>query len=319
MGYRVVSTDAKTADVLADAGWGGHEVTVEILDAAREADLASGVAGATALVVDAGTQVTEPLLREANPGLVVRAGIGVDNIDIATARELEIPVANAPEYCLEEVATQSLSLLLSTWRQLRPYDEQVRAGGWARREQPIRRLSTATVGMVSFGKIAQRFADLLSGFDCELLAYDPYVDESVAAARDVDLVAFDQLCRESDVLSVHAPLTPETEGLVDGTAFSAMPDDGIVVNTGRGGVVDEEALAGALDAGDIGGAGLDVLSAEPPETLPTDHPNVVYTPHAGWYSEQAIQECAATIADAVVAFLDGETPQTLVDDSWMSG
>ena len=319
MSHRVVSTDAKTADVLADTDWRGHDVAVEILDADHEVDLAGAVDGATALVVDAGTQVTERVLREAAPGLVVRAGIGVDNIDIAAARELEIPVANVPEYCIEEVATQSLSLLLATWRQLRPYDEQVRAGGWERREQPIRRLSTTTVGMVSFGAIARRFADLLSGFGCELLAYDPYVDASVADAHDADLVEFDRLCRESDVLSVHAPLTPETEGLVDETALSAMPDDGIVVNTGRGGVIDETALAGALDAGDIGGAGLDVLASEPPETLPTDHPNVVYTPHAGWYSEEARRECGATVAEAIVAFLDGRTPPTLVDDSWVSG
>ncbi|WP_153952638.1 C-terminal binding protein [Halosegnis longus] len=319
MSHRVVSTDAKTADVLTTADWGGHEVTVEILDADQEVDLAGAVDGATALVVDAGTQVTERVLREAAPGLVVRAGIGVDNIDIAAARELSIPVANVPEYCIEEVATQSLSLLLSAWRQLRPYDEQVRAGGWERREQPIRRLSTATVGMVSFGKIAQRFADLLSGFGCELLAYDPYLDEAVADAHGVDLVEFDRLCRESDVLSVHAPLTPETEGLVDETVFSAMPDDGVVVNTGRGGVIDEEALAVALETGDIGGAGLDVLATEPPEAVPTDHPNVVYTPHTGWYSEQAIQECGTTVAEAAVAFLDGETPRTLVDESWISG
>ncbi|MDZ7746004.1 MAG: C-terminal binding protein [Halobacteriales archaeon] len=317
MSYRVVSTDAKTSDVLtAPELWDNREITVEVVETETESDLTSAATGATALVVDAGTEVTGRVLREAEPGLVARAGIGVDNIDLETASELEIPVTNTPEYCVEEVATQSLSLLLAAWRQLRPYDAQVRAGGWERREtKPIQRLSTTTVGLVSFGAIAQRFAGLLSSFDCELLAYDPYIDDSVAAAHEVELVEFEELCRESDVLSVHAPLTSETEGLVDAMAFERMPENGIVVNTGRGGVVDESALAAALDAGSIAGAGFDVLIAEPPSSLPTDHPNVVYTPHVGWYSEQAIHECAASVSDAILAFIDGETPATHVGDS----
>ncbi|MFB6118535.1 NAD(P)-dependent oxidoreductase [Halosegnis sp.] len=313
----MVSTDQKTREALAEAfAWEGVDAHVQVVSPETTEGVAAAAAGADALVVDADTHVTERLLRETSVRVVARAGIGVDNIDREAAADLGIPVVNVPDYCTEEVATHALALLLATWRGLRPADDAVRQGDWP--GPPVRtgRLSEATVGLISFGDIARRLVDLLSGFDVDVLAFDPYVDEGTLRTAGVESVRLPELCRRSDLVSVHAPLTEETRGLVSDEEFASMPRGAVVVNTGRGGVVDETALADALAAGEIAGAGLDVLAEEPPDRLPTDHPNVVYTPHVGWYSEQAVEACAAAVAADVRRVLAGEEPANPVTGDW---
>lgn len=320
MAHRVVSTDEKTAEVLPESfTWQGFDADVRVVDGGSEAALvtAASSAEADAVVVDAGTPVGERLFTETPVRVVARAGVGVDNVDLAAAREYGIPVVHDPEYCVEEVATHALSLLLATWRKLGPYDEAVRAGEWSHVPGvPTTRLSDATLGFVSFGTAAQRLTELVAGFDLELLAYDPYVDDREARERGVERVELESVLQRSDLLAVFAPLTRETRGLVDRTAFSQMKRSAVLVNVGRGGVVDSEALATALDQGQIAGAGLDVLPEEPPEVLPSGHPNVVYTPHVAWYSEEAIQECANTVATDVARVLTGGEPKYPVGSDW---
>ncbi|WP_255196108.1 C-terminal binding protein [Halorarius litoreus] len=320
MSHRVVSTDEKTADVLPESfTWQGFDADVRFVEGGSEATLveAASTMEADAVVVDAGTPVTERVFTETPIRVVARAGIGVDAIDLEAAREYGIPVVHDPTYCVEEVATHALSLLLSAWRKLRPHDGAVRAGSWSRTPGvPTTRLSDATLGFVSFGATAQRLAELVEGFDLDLLAYDPYVDHAVATEYGVERVELESLLRRSDLLAVFAPLTAETRGLLDRDALSLMKRSAVLVNVGRGAVVDADALAAALDAGDIAGAGLDVLPEEPPTELPTDHPNVIYTPHVAWYSEAAIQECANTVASDVAQVLTGGEPTYPISGNW---
>ncbi|WP_255149809.1 NAD(P)-dependent oxidoreductase [Halorarius halobius] len=320
MAHRVVTTDTKTAEVLPEAfTWQGFDADVQVVEEGDEERLvrAAAAGDADAVVVDAGTPVTERLFTETPVRVVGRAGVGVDNVALGAAREYGIPVVNVPDYCTEEVATHALSLLLSTWRRLGPYDDHVQNGGWSRDPGvPVGRLSNATLGFLSFGASARRLAELVRGFDLEGLAYDPHVDDPTLAEYGVEGVELEPLLRRSDLLALLAPLTPQTRGLLDESAFGLMKRSAVVVNVGRGGVVDTDALAAALDAGEIAGAGLDVLDQEPPSSLPTAHPNVVYTPHVGWYSEEAIRECADTLATDIARVLTGGDPDHPVDPGW---
>lgn len=317
MAYRVVSTDPKTRGVLDDAlTWEGVDADLVHADARTVEETVAAAADADALVAGANTPVTEALFRRSDLAVVARAGVGVDRVEVDAARRHGVVVTNDPDYCVEEVATHALSLLLATWRKLRPYDRDVREGGWRRDPGvPVGRLSGRTLGVVSFGAVPRRLADLVAGFDLELLAYDPYVDPGELADHGVEPVPFERLTARSDLLSVHAPLTDETRGLVGREALSDLPEHAVVVNTGRGGVVDGEALAAALREDEIGGAGLDVFDAEPPESLPEGE-NVVVTPHVAWYSEAAIRENAETVAADVAAVLTGGDPEHEVTGRW---
>lgn len=316
---RVLTTDAKTRDLLADVfTWEGHDVAVSYLaDGTTEEAVLEAAADADALVVDSVTPVTERVLGETPIRVVARSGVGVDNVDLSAAETHGVVVVNAPDYCREEVATHALALLLSAWRKLRPYDTSVRAGEWSRDAgTPVERLSGATLGLVAFGAIARELVGLVEGFDLDVLAYDPHVDDATIREGGAEPVSFETLLGESDLVSVHAPLSAETEGLIDDAAFRRMRSGAVLVNVGRGGVIDEDALARALASGQIAGAGLDVLADEPPATLPADHPNLVVTPHVAWYSEGAIEDVARTLATDVARVLRGEEPENPVADGW---
>jgi len=316
---RVVTTDAKTRDVLEDVfTWEGHDVAVTYLsDGSAEAAVVEAAADADALVVDSVTPVTERVLRETPVRVVARAGTGVDNVDLSAAEAHGAVVVNAPDACREEAATHALALLLSAWRKLRPYDSAVRDGEWASDpEAPIGRLSGATLGLVAFGGVARELVGLVEGFDLDVVAYDPHVDAATIREGGAEPVTFGTLLAASDLVSVHAPLTAETAGLIDDAAFERMRPGAVLVNVARGGVVDENALARALANGEIAGAGLDVLAEEPPAALPADHPNLVVTPHVAWYSEAAVEDVARAVARDVTRVLRGEEPENRVTGGW---
>ncbi|QLH79709.1 C-terminal binding protein [Halosimplex rubrum] len=294
----------------------GPDATVTVaetdtVDAVREA-----AADADALVADVSTPVTAEVL-DACPDLriVARAGVGVDTIDVGAAAERDVVVTNVPEYCTEEVATHTVALLLACLRSLGRYDRDVKTGGWDwRAGGEIHRLSGLTLGFVSYGPIARRVRELVAGFGVDAVAYDPYVDAEEMAADEVEKVDFDQLLDRTDLLSVNAPLTEETRDAVDAAAFERLVDHAVVVNTGRGGVVDEAALADALEAGEVAAAGLDVFAEEPPEGSPLfDRDDAILTPHAAWYSEEARADLHETVAANVRAALADETPPDRID------
>jgi D-3-phosphoglycerate dehydrogenase len=313
--FRVVASDDPMLDPDRLRDVFGDAATLEVAAMDTTDRLVEAAEGADALVTDVGTAVPREAIERLSLSVVGRAGVGIDNIDVDAAAEHGVEVVHVPDYCTDEVATHSLTLLLAALRAVPSYDRQVAAGGWAwEQSRPVHRLHGATVGLVSFGPIARRCTDLFAGFDVDLLAYDPYVDEGEMAARGVEKRDFDALCDESDHLVVNAPLTPETRGMVGEAAFAALPDHAVVVNTGRGGVVDEAALAAALDAGEVGAAGLDVLDEEPPSDSPVvSRDDVVVTPHAGWYSVEAREELNDDVGTYVLTALRGERPEGWVD------
>ncbi|WP_336337001.1 C-terminal binding protein [Haloarcula brevis] len=317
MSYRVIVSDTKVMDEeTRTAVLDAVDATVETTGAKEPAAVARAVDGADALVVDAGTQVTAEVVDAADSLKVVgRAGIGVDNIDVRAAVDAGVTVVNVPAYSVEEVSTHAFALTLACLRKIPTFDRSVKSGEWEWSVgQPMHRIAGSTVGLVAFGKLARRFAAKLRGFDVDVIAYDPYVPEYRMGDLGVESVTLETLLAESDVVSLHAPLTDETRGLVDADALDRMADDALLVNTARGGLVDEAALYDALVSGDLGGAGLDVREAEPPgESSLHDLDSVVCSPHVAWYSEESRVEVTETVVEDVVRALRGEEPENPVD------
>ena len=317
MPYKVVVSDTKMVDGETRAAVLDEvDATVETIAAKEPAAVARAVKGANALVIDAGTQVTAEVVDAADSLQVVgRAGIGVDNIDVRAAVEAGVTVVNVPDYSVEEVSTYAFALVLACLRKIPTFDRSVKRGEWEWTVgQPIRRLAGSTVGLVAFGKLASRFAAKLRGFDVDVVAYDPYAPEYRMGDLGVEPVAFETLLADSDIVSLHAPLTDETRGMIDADALDRLRDDALLVNTARGGLVDETALYDALVSGDLGGAGLDVREAEPPGDSPLhDLDSVVCSPHVAWYSEESRVELTRTVAEDVVRVLRDEEPENPVD------
>lgn len=261
-------------------------------------------------------EVTQEVF-EALPDLQVvgRYGIGVDSIDLAAATNHGVQVLNVPDYCLEEVPTHALALLLACVRKVSTYDTEIKGGNWDWTDgQPIARVTGSTLGLVGFGKLSQRLIELVTGFDLDVLVYDPYVSADEIGEQGAQKVDFDELLTRSQYVSVHAPLTDETRDLFDEDAFDAMRENAILINTARGGLVDIDALRWALETGEIAGAGLDVLPEEPPESIPPiNHDSVVYTPHIAWYSEESVEILRRTITEDVLRVLSSETPKNPVN------
>jgi D-3-phosphoglycerate dehydrogenase len=272
--------------------------------------------GADALLVQY-ADVTDEVF-EALPDLqaVGRYGIGVDSIDVDAATDHGVPVVNVPDYCIEEVPTHTLALLLACVRKIPSYDRAIKGGEWDwTAGKPIRRLTGATLGLVGFGKLPRRLIELVDGFDLEILVYDPYVDAADVDAAGAEKVDLDTLLERSRYVSVHAPLTDETRNLIDAAALDRMREDAILINTARGPLVDVDALFEAVDAGDIAGAGLDVLPEEPPSDPPLDHDAIVYTPHVAFYSEESEETMRRTVTEDVLGILRGEAPRNPVNDA----
>ena len=290
-------------------------VEIEVADLGSAERVIEAAAGADAVVTDINTPVTAEALAALDLDVVVRSAVGVDNIDVGAAADQGVTVTRVPDYCTDEVATHSVTLLLACLRSLKPYDDAVAAGGWSWEVGvPTRRVSASTVGLLSFGPIAKRAAEQLSGFGADLIAHDPFVDAEEMADRGVEKVAFEALFDRADHVGVYAPLTDATRGIVDADALARLDEDSVLVNVSRGPVVDADALLDALERGAIKGAGLDVLEAEPPEDDPlVGREDTIVTPHAAWYSEEAKRDLNRSGAADVAAVLNGETPAGRVD------
>jgi D-3-phosphoglycerate dehydrogenase / 2-oxoglutarate reductase len=250
-----------------------------------------------------------------NCKIIARYGIGVDTIDLDAATEAGVIVTNNPSYCVEEVAEDAMALLLACARKIVVFDRLVRNGRWELPPgKPIFRVSGSTLGLVGFGNIARLVAARAAAFGMRVLYFDPFVKQGQfdVPATGVD---FDQLLQESDYVSLHPPLTPNTRKMMDDTAFSKMKRTAFLINCSRGPVVDSDALVRALDAKAIAGCGLDTTDPEP---LPNPHPlrgreNVIINPHAAWYSEQAMAGLQAGAPNEVRRVLSGEWPVNVVN------
>ncbi|MEF8780864.1 MAG: C-terminal binding protein [Haloferacaceae archaeon] len=248
--------------------------------------------------------------------VIARYGIGVDNVAVDAAADRGIPVTNVPDYCLEEVATHALSLMLSLARGLKRYDASVAAGEWDRgAAAPLHRFSTRTVGVVGYGAIGREVGARATALGADVLASDPFLDSDDVADDPATLTDFEDLCARADVVTVHSPLTSDTRGLLDADAFARMDDDAVVINVARGPIVDVGDLHDALEAGEVGGAGLDVFPEEPPgpDHPLRDHPRVVTTPHVAWYSEEAGEDRRRRATEIVRDVLTGGDPENVVN------
>ncbi|WP_129115523.1 C-terminal binding protein [Halegenticoccus tardaugens] len=316
MSHTVVVTDFDFPDVelereLCEA----HGATLETAQATTPTEVIEAAAGADALLVQY-APITEAVF-DALPDLVVvgRYGVGVDAVDVASATAHGVQVVNVPAYCEDEVSTHAIALLLACVRNVSNYDAEIKRGTWDwKRGRPIHRLRGRTLGFAGFGKIPERMVKKVRGFGLDAVAYDPYRSAEEIAGRGAEKVEFEELLERADAISVHTPLTDETRGLFDADAFRVMKESAVLVNTARGGVVDTDALADALTAGELAGAGLDVLPEEPPEPSPLlDRDDVVLTPHVAWYSEESIEELRRTATRDVLRAIVGERPENLVN------
>ena len=279
------------------------EPTVEgILKVASEADGLMVTYGQITVDVIAGLEKCR---------VIGRFGLGVDNIDIEAATKAGIAVVYVPDYCIDEVSDHAMAMLLNLARKVSFSNSLVQAGRWEMPAvTPLSRLRGRTLGLAGFGQIPRVVAPKAQAFGLKVIAFDPYIDNDVAAALDVELVDFETLLQTSDYVSIHVPMMPETENLFGADAFAQMKPDALLVNTARGPLVDTEALAKALDAGEIGGAALDVMPVEPP---PANSPllgrdNIILSPHTAFYSVEALDELQTKTARGVVDVLKGEKP-----------
>jgi D-3-phosphoglycerate dehydrogenase / 2-oxoglutarate reductase len=247
--------------------------------------------------------------------VISRYGIGVDNVDIATATRNGIAVTCVPDYCVEEVSDHALSLILSSVRKICQLNQTVHRGTWDfKAYRPIRRLQGQTLGLIGFGKIPRRLVEKVQAFDFQILVYDPYVHDA-SSNLGVEIVSLQRLLTESDIVSIHAPLTDETRQMLGFEELKMMKKDAFLINTARGGLIDEPGLVAALEKNLIAGAALDVLQSE---QLNPDNPllqmeNVVITPHTGFYSEQSLVELQTKAVREVIRVLTGQKPNTCVN------
>jgi D-3-phosphoglycerate dehydrogenase / 2-oxoglutarate reductase len=243
----------------------------------------------------------------------------VDTVDVDAATDLGVVLANVRDFCLDEVSEHALALLLAVARKIVTADRLIRRGGWVAGVQelllPMRRLNGQTIGLVGFGQIARRMAVRAKAFGLEVLASDPYVSPEVAEAQGVQLLPLAELLPRADIVSLHVPLSPETLHLIDDDALALMKPTAILINVARGPVVDEAALARALAAGRLAGAGLDVLEEEPleiPHPL-LDFENVVLTCHYASCTVEAYAEMRRGLSDQAAQILRGEFPKFFVN------
>lgn len=264
---------------------GGAKDEDSILELAADAD---------ALIVQFARITRRVIMGMEKCRIISRYAIGVDTIDVEAAREKGIVIANVPDYCIEEVSDTALAHILNCVRKVSNANDLFRAGTWAYQKiRPIHRFATLTIGLVAFGHIARRLAEKLRPFGNPVLAYDPFFSDKEKYPW-VEFVSIEELLRGSDVVSIHAPLNGSTHHLIDRSRLALLKPGAIVVNTSRGGLIDEKALAEAIEDGRVIAAGLDVLEYPDEDyckSVLMNYPDrVCVTPHYGWYSEEAIRD-----------------------------
>ena len=289
----------------------GREET--LIDLARDADA----------IITCFASVTGNVLRGASKCVVVsRYGVGVDNIAVETATELGMVVAYVPDYCVDEVSDHTMALLLALNRRVLPFDRYAREESWATvpLTLPVLRLRGSVLGIIGLGRIGRAVCHKARAFGMEVLAYDPYIDDSAFDVIGARSVPMDTLLKESDFVTVHMPLVAETQGMIGEGQFRLMKPTAFLINCARGPLVDEQALIKALKEGEVAGAALDVLESPLPSP---DNPlfkmeNVLLTPHVAFFSQQSLEELQSRAAGAVVDVLSGKLPDNVINPDVLS-
>ena len=243
--------------------------------------------------------------------VIIKYGIGINNIDADTASKHGIYVCNVPDYGVDEVSNHAIALYFALNRKLYALSGALRGGDWGYGAAvPLHRVAGSTLGLVGFGRIPQAVARKMRGFDVRILAYDPFCPAEQMQEAGVIKVEMPQLLEQSDSVFIHCPSTPETRHMFCADAFRAMKRSAFMINTARGDIIDEAALIDALRCGEIAGAGLDVFEHEPVSfDSPLLHmPNVIATPHSAWYTEESVRALQRSAAEEAVRVLNSEMP-----------
>ncbi len=243
---------------------------------------------------------------------ISKMGIGVNNIDVKCATENGIRVMNVPDYCVEEVSDTVLALALSLMRGVPFLWNNVRDGNWSREGYSnIARIKGKVFSFLGFGNIARRVAEKISPFGVEILAYDPFIKPEQAEAYGAGLVDMDEALERADIVSLNLPLNAETKGSINAEVFRKMKKSALLINTARGGLINEEDLCDAISSGEIAGAGLDVICSEAydPENRLFSLPNTIITPHTAFYSPESEMELRTKVFDDVISVLEGKEPK----------
>ncbi|HSK16586.1 MAG TPA: phosphoglycerate dehydrogenase, partial [Gaiellaceae bacterium] len=292
---------------IADAGVALLRKRFEV-DVDPDGDLAERIGDYEAIIVRSGTRLTADLIGRAERLKVIgRAGVGVDNVDVEAASKRGIVVVNAPQSTVVSAAEHTIGLLLALSRRIPQAHAALSEGRWERKAFAGLELADKTLGLVGFGRIGQQVARRARGLEMRVLAHDPYVPaERIRELGAEPAERLGDLLAESDFVSLHATLTPDTRGLVGAEQIARMKDGARLVNVARGELVDEEALAEALSSGKLGGAALDVFSEEPYSGPLLGLPNVVVTPHLAASTQEAQDRAGVIVAEQVAAALEGE-------------
>lgn len=280
-------------------------------------DLVSRLRDATILICNKSPIKAETLARLSSLRLIAVAATGVDNVDLEFCKSHGIAVCNARGYAVNSLPEHALMLMLALRRSLIAYRGDVKAGRWHQSktfcllDHPLSDLRGSTIGIIGYGTLGQSMAQLARAIGMEVLVAERKGEAVVREGR----TGFEEVLKNSDVISLHCPLTPETQNMIGREELRLMKPDAVLINTARGGLLDDAALLDALNEGRIGGAGIDVLRVEPPKSpsplLDADLPNLIVTPHNAWASRQAMQTLADQLIESIEAFVEGQ-PRNLV-------
>jgi D-3-phosphoglycerate dehydrogenase len=312
--YKALLTDYAWPDLDIERGiLGAADVDLVVAERTDAAALAELARDCDAILTN-WVKVPESVIAAAPKcRIICRLGIGLDNIDVAAATERNIPVTNVPDYCLIEVAEHALALLLALARKVAYYHHETKQGRYALQAgPPLRRIEGQTLGIVGLGNIGRKLAEKAVPLGLRILATTRNRRQPLP---DVRLVGLDELLAESDYISLHLPMTPETKRMIGAAQLARMKPSAYLINTARGGLIDIAALAGALADGRLAGAALDVQDPEPPNLAqpPYNDPRVIVTPHAAFVSQESLANLRERVARQVVDRLQGRRPENIVN------
>jgi D-3-phosphoglycerate dehydrogenase len=297
IGAEVIEAQCKTEDEVIERAKGVHGLIVECAPITRK-------------VIE-----SLPKLK-----VIARYGVGINVVNLKAASEYKICVVNVPDYCIDEVSDHAFALILASARKIIPLDKHVKSGNWSFIfAQPFYRIKGKTLGLIGFGRIARRLAEKTKPLGVSILTYDPYISEEILNSyKYVNKVGFLELLKKSDFISIHTPLTENTKNMISIKEIRLMKKSAIIVNTSRGGIINEEDLTKALIDKTIAGAALDVFEKEPPENSQLfKQDNVILTPHVGYHSEESQVELQTKAAEGIRDALLGRRPKYLVNkDVW---
>ncbi len=312
--FRVVITDCDHGSVKEEKEeLGGMGAELILAQVTKEEDLIRVGKEADGLINQYALLTRRVLENLPKCRVVARYGVGVDSIDLRAATDLGIIVANVPDYCIDEVASHTVAMILTLARKTAFFDRKVKSGQWDFRQgMPIGRIQGKTLGLVGCGRIGFEVARRISAFGVKVLAFDPYIQK---VGEGIELTDLETVLRRSNFISIHCPLNESTHHLIGEKEFQKMEKRPLLINTSRGPIVKEQALIEALKEGHLSGAGLDVLETEPPDPANPmlKMENVIFSPHVGFYSEESISELKRRTARNVSNVLRGGAPDSVVN------